>query len=192
MAATSHRPCRIVPWSRVPSRSRLASQVSVRQDTAELDVILDNNALYEIFTEFRNPEQIVSDNGRLYISDEFATFCKSLDIRHVRSSAPPRQRQSRVICTNVQNRAQVDKGRTWNVDAKAEQVSAELSYDAAVNDRAYTGIAGIRQTDTLRTLVQAYVQTKFDKELDGQRRYHDLHARERSFKEGDCVSSDIF
>ena len=42
--------------------------------------------LREIITRFGIPEQIVSDNGRQFVSDEFHAFCKSNGIRHTTSS----------------------------------------------------------------------------------------------------------
>ncbi len=44
-------------------------------------------ALWAIMSSFGLPEQIVSDNGGAYISEEFERFCKVQGIKHIRSSA---------------------------------------------------------------------------------------------------------
>ena len=39
--------------------------------------------LRQIFSAYRLPEQLVSDNGPQFISDEFTTFMKANGIRHI-------------------------------------------------------------------------------------------------------------
>lgn len=43
--------------------------------------------LRDLFARFGIPEQIVSDNGTQFVSEEFQTFVKSNGIRHI-TSAP--------------------------------------------------------------------------------------------------------
>lgn len=42
--------------------------------------------LESIFSRFGYPETIVSDNGTQFTSDEFKTYCKFYDIKHITSS----------------------------------------------------------------------------------------------------------
>ena len=44
------------------------------------------DVLLQIFSAFRLPEQLVSDNGPQFISDEFATFMKGNGICHIQSA----------------------------------------------------------------------------------------------------------
>ncbi|KHJ97228.1 integrase core domain protein [Oesophagostomum dentatum] len=57
--------------------------------TTSLATIRDSTRL---FAQFGNPETIVSDNGSQFASREFAEFCNSNGITHVRS--PPFHPQS--------------------------------------------------------------------------------------------------
>lgn len=57
---------------------------NMQADTTSKKVI---KKLRDCFVRFGIPEQIVSDNGRQFVSSEFQRFCKNNGIRHTTSSA---------------------------------------------------------------------------------------------------------
>lgn len=57
---------------------------NMQADTTSKKII---ERLRDSFVRFGIPEQIVSDNGRQFISAEFQRFCKNNGIRHITSSA---------------------------------------------------------------------------------------------------------
>ena len=74
MAKSRHRLCRPISELHVFSGFRCAQQVEVE-------------VLPDLFPRFGIPEQIVSDNGNQFVSEEFQAFVKSKGIHHI-TSAP--------------------------------------------------------------------------------------------------------
>ena len=74
-------------------------------------------ALTDIFTRFGFPEELVSDNGKQFISDEFEAFLKSCRIRHIRVSPyyarsnGKLERFHRYLKKNF--RAVISEGKSW-------------------------------------------------------------------------------
>ena len=74
-------------------------------------------ALTDIFARFGFPEELVSDNGKQFISDEFEAFLKSCRIRHIRVSPyyarsnGKLERFHRYLNKNF--RAVISEGKSW-------------------------------------------------------------------------------
>ena len=75
MASHTHRLCRPV------SELHVLSGCSSTPSSSTIDVLRD------LFARFGIPEQIVSDNGAQFVSEEFQAFIRSNGIRHI-TSAP--------------------------------------------------------------------------------------------------------
>ena len=58
-------------------------EVAIIRDITSKNIIC---ILMNIFSRLGFPEEIVSDNGRQFVSQEFEQFLRSKNIKHVRSS----------------------------------------------------------------------------------------------------------
>jgi len=67
----------------VDAHSKWPEIFSLQQDTTSSSIIAK---LREMFGRFGLPKQVVTDNGRQFVSKEFETFCKSNGVKHITSS----------------------------------------------------------------------------------------------------------
>ena len=74
-------------------------------------------ALTDIFARFGFPKEIVSDNGKQFVSEEFEAFLKSRGIKHVRVSPYYARSNGKLErfhrCLKKNFRAVISEGKSW-------------------------------------------------------------------------------
>ena len=73
-----NRTCLIV----IDTHSKWPEVIEINSTTAQRTIV----ELRKLFAAYRLPEQLVSDNGPQFVSDDFTTFMKMNGIKHIRSS----------------------------------------------------------------------------------------------------------
>lgn len=148
------------------------------------------NALYEIFSQFGLPEQIVSDNGGAYVAEDFAQFCKSLGIQHIRSSAyhPATNGRAERFVRTFKTALTTMKDERGTLTQKLHKfLFSYRTTPQTTTGRTPASLIFGRQIRSILSLVQPSVQKHVDKEQHRQQTSHDAHAKLRSFKVGDSV-----
>ena len=118
-------------------------------------------ALGEIFSSFRVPEILVSDNGTMFMGKEFKDYCSSLAIEHI--TAPAYNPESnglaeRFVDTfkgNIKKEPRTRYGRTYCTEISCciqDHTELLAAYRITPNFLLYTG------SHRTRTLVQNYHQ----------------------------------
>ena len=146
--------------------------------------------LRHLFAAYGLPEQVVSDNGPQFISEEFATFLKKNGVRHIRC-APYHPSSNGAVERFIQTfkqsmRASENDGRSLS----HRLANFLLSYRATPHATTNRSPASLFLNRTLRTRFSLlYPDTErhvLDKQAD-QVRQHDQHAKTREFDIGQQV-----
>ena len=148
------------------------------------------NALYEIFSQFGLPEQIVSDNGGAYVAEDFAQFCKSLGIQHIRSSAyhPATNGRAERFVRTFKTALTAMKDERGTLTQKLHKfLFSYRTTPQTTTGRTPASLIFGRQIRSILSLVQPSVQQRVSKEQQRQQTDHDAHAKPRSLKVGDSV-----
>ena len=163
-----------------------------------LEVMVMNNitasktidALLALFSHYGLCEEIVSDNGSQFTSDEFAEFCACNGIRHIRTS--PGHAQS-----NGQAERYVDTVKSALTKGMADggtlsEVLNKFLFSYRTTPHATTNVspAELFLKRQLRTVLDLLRPTAADSSSKARQRYQrnfDRHTRERDFYPGDMV-----
>jgi hypothetical protein len=137
-----------------------------------------------------NAEQIVSDNGSAYISAEFDQFCKSLSIRHIRSSArhPATNGKAERFVRTFKSAMLAMESEPGTLQHKIDKFL--LCYRNTPHSTTNRTPASMLYKYVVRTTfhaMQPSAARKVDAALDRQRVSHDAQAKERVFEPGDQV-----
>ena len=83
MAENSHRLCRTVLWTNILDlHSKWPEVLHMKKTTADATII----EFHRLFSCYGSPEQLVSDNGPQFVSEEFRAFLKGNGVKHIRRS----------------------------------------------------------------------------------------------------------
>ena len=146
--------------------------------------------LRHLFARYGLPEQIVSDNGPQFISDEFSQFMRLNGIKHTRS-APYHPSSNGAVERFVRTFKQSLKaGEKDGLSPQHRLASFLLTY--RVTPHATTQVAPCtlflgRNIRTRLDLVYPDIASQVCQKQAQQKYHHDLHARERDFVEGQKV-----
>ena len=147
-------------------------------------------ALQSLFAKYGLPEQLVSDNGPQFTSDDFAHFVKSNGIKHIRS-APYHPSSNGLAERFVQTFKRAMKASEHDEPCLTTRLSQFLLTYRSV-PHATTGVSPSElflkrkihtRFDLLKPDLESYVNDKQSQ----QKKYHDSHCKSRSFIPGQHV-----
>lgn len=142
-----------------------------------------------IFATHGLPEMLVSDNGTVFTSAEFATFTKQNGIRHMKS-APYHPASNGLAERAVQTfKAYMKKATNGTIDTRVSRFLSQYR----ITPHSTTGISPAemllgRRPRTRLDLLIPDVNSKVQFRQLSQKSHHDQRARERAFQPGDTVS----
>ena len=151
--------------------------------------------LRDLFARFGLPEQTVSDNGPPFNSQDFSTFMKMNGIKHIRST--PYQASTNGLAERF---VQTFKKAPKTSEGSGKPVSHRLanflfSYRNTVHattNRAPSELFLSRQLRTRMDLLRPDSSVKVAERQAEQKRHHDSHSDQRSYKMGDNVMARNF
>jgi len=143
--------------------------------------------LREIITRFGIPEQIVSDNGRQFVSDEFHAFCKSNGIRHTTSSVyHPRSNGEAERLVQTFKKSMLMSVGDVNLRLQRFLFSYRLTPHATTGAAPCELLLGRRPRcllDQTRPDVHSFVSKAQDNQVEG----YNVRVRARQFMDGEDV-----
>ena len=151
--------------------------------------------LKHLFSMYGLPEQLVSDNGPQFRSDEFYQFMKNCGIKHYRS-ATYHPATNGAVERFVQTLKQALKtGRLAGKPTKEVLFQFLMSYRSS--DHAVTGVPPsqlflARQIRTKLDLLRPSQQDVVETQQAKQKRYHDKGKKQKYFQVGDRVAVRIY
>lgn len=170
----------------------------VLREITSRDVI---KVLTDIFARFGFPEEIVSDNGKQFVSAEFENFLKSCGIKHTRVSPyfarsnGKLERFHRYLKKNF--RAAMSEGKSWEEElpkilmtyrASPHPVSGETPTKLLFNHEIRMKVPHVDMSNRDSKLDQE-IRSKCEKYQERMKNYHDekRHATPHNFSIGDVV-----
>ena len=162
-------------------------EVCLMQNTTVSKTI---EALRQMFARNGLPEQIVSDNGPQFISEEFAVFMKMNGVKHTRSS-PYHPSTNGLAERFVQSLKQSLKATQGSGLPLSQRLcNFLLTYRSSVH--ATTGVTPSslflkREVRTRLDLMKPDSESRVLEKQSQQKADHDKHARTRQFSVGDLV-----
>ena len=146
--------------------------------------------LRQIFTTHGIPEQLVSDNGPQFISSEFAEFCKTNGVKHIRVS--PYHPASNGLAERMVQTFKQSMKKTAKDGIPLQQRLANFLLTYRTTPHATTNVA------PCELLMNRVLRTRFDvlrpstekRVCDSQakqKQQHDEHGKDRSFSPGQTV-----
>ena len=135
------------------------------------------------------PEVLVSDNGTSFTSADFAEFVRRNGIRHIRTS-PYHPSSNRLAERTVKT---VKEGLKKSKKAGSLECQlARLLFQYRIPPHSTTGISPSellfnRQVRSHISQVQPDLSSHVESRQLAQKRYHDVHSKERHFQIGDPV-----
>ena len=153
------------------------------------------SALRDMFGRWGLPEQIVSDNGPQFISEEFATFVKKNGIQHTRC-APYHPSSNGLAERFVQTFKRAMKASERDGRPLSHRL-AEFLLTYRATPHATTGVSPSslflqRQIRTRFDLLKPDVKRHVQLKQSQQKTYHDRHSRLRQFQVGQPVMAKNF
>lgn len=151
--------------------------------------------LRKLFATYDLPMQVVTDNGPLFISDEFATFLKGNGVKHV-TSAPYHPATNGLAERFVQSLKQGLKTNLSSGQSFSHRLASFLlSYRSS--PQATTGVTPCslflkRQIRTRFDLLKPSQERQVKNKQAQQKAQHDSHAKAREFAVGQNVMARNF
>ena len=160
-------------------------------------------ALTDIFARFGFPEEIVSDNGKQFVSEEFEAFLKSRGIKHIHVSPyyarsnGKLERFHRYLKKNF--RAVISEGKSWQEElpkilmlygASPHPVSGKSPTMLLFNHEIRTKVPHIESnSNTAASALDRVDQSKCNLYQARLKEYHDVkqNATPHNFRVGDIV-----
>ena len=146
--------------------------------------------LRQVFSVFGLPEQLVSDNGPQFISQEFSTFLRNNGIKHFKS-APYHPSTNGAVERLVQTfKSSLKKGKSEGHSSQYTLSNFLLFYRAtphATTGRAPCELMLRRPLRTILDLIKPNTGTKVSQQQGQQKYNHDTHSRGRQFDVGQQV-----
>ena len=146
--------------------------------------------LRQLFASYGLPEQIVSDNGPQFTSEEFADFMKKNGIKHTRC-APYHPASNGAVERFIQTFKQAMKASEHDGRSLAHRLANFLlSYRATPHSTTNQSPSSLFLNRTLRTrlsLVHPDTEQHVFRKQTEQESQHNLHAKERHFTTGQEV-----
>ena len=146
--------------------------------------------LRDSFARFGLPEQLVSDNGPQFVSEEFESFLSRNGVKHIRSSPyhPASNGAAERLVQTVKQA--LEAGHQEGVSMEHTLTTFLLRY--RVTPHATTGVppSVLMISRSLRTrldLIRPDVGRRVRDQQDRQKTQHDAHSRERGFVLGQQV-----
>ena len=144
-----------------------------------------HNPRSKMFTTLGLLEMLVTDNGLVFTSSEFASFVKRNGIRHVTSSPSFNELAKRAVQT-------MKDGLKKLVSGPLETKLARFPFKYWLTPQAVTGVSPAemmfgRPLHSQLNLLQPDIQAKVQSCQEQQKSDHDHHTRSREFKCGDLV-----
>ncbi len=152
-------------------------------------------ALCHMFASHGLPEQLVTDNGPQFISDEFDLFMKSNGIRHIRSTPyhPSTNGEAERFIQTFKRSMKTGKACPGSLELHLHQFL--LSYRSTPHTT--TGITPAelflkRRLQTRLDLLRPQLQSHVTRKQALQKEHHDGHSRSRDFEAGQVVLAKNF
>lgn len=146
--------------------------------------------LREVFARYGLPEQLVSDNGPQFVSEELESFLRRNGVKHIRSSPyhPSSNGAAERLVQTVKQALEAGHGE----GASVEQTLATFLLRYRVTPHATTGVppSVLMMGRSLRTrldLMRPDVGRRVRDQQNLQKTQHDTHCRERQFVLGQKV-----
>lgn len=145
------------------------------------------NRIREVIVRFGIPEQIVSDNGRQFTSQEFQRFCKNNGIKHTMSSVyHPRSNGAAERLVKTFKRALAQS--SGDLDRRLQQ----FLFQYRITPHSTTGVAPCelligRRLRSRMDLIRPDERTNVAQSQDRQQQSYNVRVRPRDFAVGDEV-----
>ncbi len=171
----------------VDAHSKWPEVIIMSSTTAEKTI----EALFTFFSRYGLPEQLVSDNGPQFTSQEFETAMKQQGIKHIRSAPyhPSTNGLAERFVQTFKNamRASENDGHTL-ITRLSTFLGRYRATPHATTGRSPSELFLQRKFRTKLDLLKPDVATTVqDKQLE-QKKYHDQHSKLRSFTLGQTVT----
>ena len=151
--------------------------------------------LRQLFSVFGLPEQLVSDNGPQFASDDFAVFLRQNGVKHLRT-APYHPASNGAAERLVQTFKQAMRAAAGNGLTLQHQLSNFLmtyrSTPHATTGETPSKLFLGRQIRTRFDLLRPDLEGHVGGQQAAQKQHHDAHARERSLEIGTSVMAKDF
>ena len=170
----------------VDAHSKWPEVISMSSTTAQSTI----EVLRSLFSRYGLPEQLVSDNGAQFTSEEFTQFMKVNGIKHIRS-APYHPATNGLAERFVQTFKRAMKASEGEGKTLSQRLSQFLfSYRASPQATTNTSPSELFLGRTLRTrldLLRPNCRSRVVSKQADQKIHHDRCSRPRSFVQGQAV-----
>ena len=170
----------------VDAHSKWPEVIEMKKTTAEKTITI----LRRLFSTHGLPEQIVTDNGPQFTSDEFAVFLKANGIKHIRSSPyhPSSNGAAERFVRTFKEAMKTGRsdGRSFQHRLASFLLTYRTSIHATTNEAPCVLFMGRKLRTRLDLLRPDLNQTVTNKQA-GQKCQHDQHVHSRTFSVDQAV-----